>query len=104
MNRNPDFDPDPDSNPDFEVDRRRDRSSREVRDRLVGRTIRGVIARPGRAGEPPVVMMLQFEDGTAMEFVSPRSDRVLRAAVRASRTESKAARRAGPDQLALAAI
>lgn len=100
MNRNPEFDP----HSDLDVDRRRTRSSREVRDRLVGRTIRGVIARPGRAGEPPVVMMLQFEDGTAMEFVSPRSDRVLRAAVRGSRAESKAARQAGPDQLALAAI
>jgi hypothetical protein len=80
-------------------------SSREVRDRLVGQTIRGVIARPGRAGEPPVVMMLQFEDGTAIEFVSPRSDRVLRDAVRSGgRRRAGEADCGGPDQLALAAM
>ncbi len=80
------------------------RSSREVRDRLVGQTIRGVIARPGRSGEPAVVMMLQFDDGTAVEFVSPRSDRVLREAVRASRRRAGQGAHAGPDQLALAAM
>jgi len=79
-------------------------SSRDVRDRLVGQTIRGVIARPGRAGEPPVVMMLQFEDGTAIEFVSPRSDRVLRDAVRSGRRRAAGASHAGPDQLALAVM
>lgn len=79
-------------------------SSTEVRDRLVGQTIRGVIARPGRSGEPPVVMMLQFEDGTAVEFVSPRSDRVLRDAVRSSRRRAGTRSHPGPDQLALAVM
>jgi len=77
-------------------------SSREVRNGLVGRTIRSVIARPGRAGAPPMVMMLQFEDGSAVEFVSPRSDRVLREALRSSRRKQVAG--AGPDQLALAVM
>lgn len=56
-------------------------SSRQFRERVIGRTISGVIARPGRDGEPPVVMMLRFEDGSVVEFVSPRSDRLLKEAV-----------------------
>lgn len=55
--------------------------SRQFRERIVGRTISGVIARPGRDGEPPVVMMLRFEDGGVVEFVSPRSDRLLKDAL-----------------------
>jgi len=57
-------------------------TSRHIRDEIVGKTISGVIARPGRVGEPPIVMMLRFEDGSVVEFVSPRSDRLLRRAVR----------------------
>jgi len=81
-------------------------SSRAVRDRIVGRCISGVIARPGRAGEPPMVMMLQFEDGGVLEFVSPRSDRILKGALEHTRRrenyrQSQAAR---PDQLALAVM
>lgn len=57
-------------------------SSRRIRDEIVGKTISGVIARPGREGEPPVVMMMRFDDGSVVEFVSPRSDRLLRQAVR----------------------
>lgn len=57
-------------------------SSRHIRDEIVGKTISGVIARPGRKGEPPVVMMLRFEDGSVVEFVSPRSDNLLRRALR----------------------
>lgn len=56
-------------------------SSRQLRDQIVGKRISGVIARPGREGEPPVVMMLRFDDGSVVEFVSPRSDRLLRRAV-----------------------
>lgn len=56
-------------------------SSRQLRDQIVGKRISGVIARPGRAGEPPVVMMMRFDDGSVVEFVSPRSDRLLRRAV-----------------------
>ncbi|HMA98773.1 MAG TPA: hypothetical protein VKO38_04890 [Wenzhouxiangella sp.] len=53
-------------------------SPRELRNEIVGRTIAGVIARPGGAGEPPVVLMMRFDDGSVIEFVSPRSDRLLR--------------------------
>lgn len=80
-------------------------SSRAVRDQIVGKCIRGVIARPGRGGEPPTVMMLQFDDGSVFEFVSPRSDRILKHAI--EQTRRPARRRAsatGPDQLALAAM
>lgn len=56
-------------------------SSREFRDEIVGKRISGVIARPGRAGQPPVVLMLHFEDGSVVEFVSPRSDRLLKRVV-----------------------
>lgn len=75
------------------------RTSRGLRDDIVGKCIQGVIARPGRNGEPPVVMMLQFDDGSTLEFVSPRSDRLLRQAVeRTHRGRSGPA----PGQLALA--
>jgi len=57
------------------------KSSREFRDEIVGKRVSGVIARPGRRGEPPVVMMMRFDDGSVVEFVSPRSDRLLRRAV-----------------------
>jgi len=53
-------------------------SSREFRDRIVGKTITSVVAKPGRNGQPPVVLMMQFEDGSVVEFVSPRSDRLLK--------------------------
>ncbi|WP_376690424.1 hypothetical protein [Wenzhouxiangella sp. EGI_FJ10409] len=57
-------------------------SSSHIRDEIVGKTISGVIARPGRKGEPPVVMMMRFDDGSVVEFVSPRSDQLLRQAIR----------------------
>lgn len=59
-------------------------SPRELRDEIVGRTIAGVIARPGRTGEPPVVLMMRFDDGSVIEFVSPRSDRLLKRSLRSS--------------------
>ncbi|MFW5926603.1 MAG: hypothetical protein ACOCSR_00995 [Wenzhouxiangella sp.] len=58
-------------------------SSRELREQIVGKRISGVIARPGRGGEPPMVLMLRFDDGSVVEFVSPRSDRILRQALSA---------------------
>lgn len=58
--------------------------SRQLRDQIVGKRISAVIARPGRVGEPPMVMMMQFDDGSVVEFVSPRSDRLLRRAMSAS--------------------
>ena len=60
-------------------------SSRTVRDQMIGKCISGVIARPGRKGEPPMVMMMQFDDGSVLEFVSPRSDRVLKQAMQGTR-------------------
>lgn len=74
-------------------------TSRGLRDGIVGKCIEGVIARPGRKGEPPVVMMLRFDDGSTLEFVSPRSDRLLRQAVETTRSGRP---QTAPDQLALA--
>ena len=86
---------------------KRNHSSRAVRDQIVGKCISGVIARPGRTGEPPMVMMLQFEDGSVLEFVSPRSDNILKNAIEQTRRGGGAGGRrpAGcPDQLALAVM
>ncbi len=46
--------------------------SRQVREQLVGKRISGVIARPGR---PPTLLMLRFDDGSVMEFLSPSIER-----------------------------
>ncbi len=59
-----------------------DISSREFREQIVGKRISGVVARPGRAGQPPMVLMLRFDDGSVVEFVSPRSDQLLKRALR----------------------
>lgn len=61
---------------------RTEMSSREFRDEIVGKRISSVVARPGRAGQPPVVLMLHFDDGSVVEFVSPRSDQLLKRALR----------------------
>jgi len=45
-----------------------------------------------------MVMMLQFDDGSVLEFVSPRSDRILREAISQTRRKPPTC----PDQLALA--
>ena len=44
---------------------------------LVGKTITGVIATPGDGKEPHRIWMLQFSDGTHVEFVSPSARRRL---------------------------
>lgn len=79
--------------------------SRQFRERIIGRTISGVIARPGRDGEPPLVLMLRFDDGGVVEFVSPRSDQLLEEALRASGQGvpdwSKGARQEAGAQLSL---
>lgn len=81
------------------------RTSRSVRDQIVGKCISGVIARPGHRGEPPMVMMLQFDDGSVVEFVSPRSDRLLKNALQQTRRhEQRRSPLHCPDQLALAAM
>jgi len=86
------------------MDTTQTRSSRAVRNEIVGKCISGVIARPGRNGEPPMVMMLQFDDGSVVEFVSPRSDRVLKSAIDQTRRQGRAGSVPGPDQLALAVM
>jgi len=80
------------------------RSSRAVRNEIVGKCISGVIARPGHNGEPPMVMMLQFDDGSVVEFVSPRSDRVLKTALEQSRRRGRDRTSQSPGQLALAVM
>jgi len=42
---------------------------------LVGKTITGVVATPGRENSPHRIWMLQFSDGSHVEFVSPSARR-----------------------------
>ena len=42
---------------------------------LVGKTITGVVATPGKDNDPHKIWMLQFSDGTHVEFVSPTARR-----------------------------
>ena len=44
---------------------------------LVGKTITGVVATPGKQDDPRRIWMLQFSDGTHVEFVSPSARRRL---------------------------
>jgi len=44
---------------------------------LVGKTITGVVATPGETNDPRRIWMLQFSDGTHVEFVSPSARRRL---------------------------
>ncbi len=44
---------------------------------LVGKTITGVVATPGADNDPHRIWMLQFSDGTHVEFVSPSARRRL---------------------------
>jgi len=44
---------------------------------LVGKTISGVVATPGKDNDPHKIWMLQFSDGTHVEFVSPTARRRL---------------------------
>ena len=44
---------------------------------LVGKTISGIIAAPGTGDAPVSIWMLQFTDGTHVEFVSPSARRAL---------------------------
>jgi len=44
---------------------------------LVGKTITGVVATPGEDNDPHRIWMLQFSDGTHVEFVSPTARRRL---------------------------
>jgi hypothetical protein len=44
---------------------------------LVGKTITGVVATPGEGNDPHRIWMLQFSDGSHVEFVSPTARRRL---------------------------
>ena len=44
---------------------------------LVGKTITGVVATPGKDNDPRRIWMLQFSDGSHVEFVSPTARRRL---------------------------
>lgn len=44
---------------------------------MVGKTITGVVATQGGAGSPQRIWMLQFSDGSHVEFVSPSARRRL---------------------------
>ena len=44
---------------------------------LVGKTITGIVATPGEDNDPNRIWMLQFSDGTHVEFVSPTARRRL---------------------------
>jgi hypothetical protein len=44
---------------------------------LLGKTITGVVATPGKDNDPHRIWMLQFSDGTHVEFVSPSARRRL---------------------------
>ena len=44
---------------------------------LVGKTITGVVATPGKDNSPHRIWMLQFSDGSHVEFVSPSARRRL---------------------------
>ncbi len=62
---------------------------------LVGKTITGVIATPGKAGIPGKIWMLQFSDGSHVEFVSPTARRrLLRAGSTRKPVEKTAAKQA----------
>lgn len=73
------------------------------RNDLIGKTISGIIAAPGHDGGPDRVWMLQFTDGTHVEFVSPGARRALErsANVRGRRREQGAKPVANDLQLAL---
>jgi len=49
---------------------------------LVGKTITGVIASAGRHGPVRELWLLQFSDGTHVEFVSPGARKALRDAIK----------------------
>jgi hypothetical protein len=54
---------------------------------LIGKTITGVIATPGSDDGPARIWMLQFSDGSHVEFVSPSARRRL---IRAAGVPKKA--------------
>ncbi len=51
-----------------------------IKTNLLGKTISGVVAVQDRESEPAIIWMLQFSDGSHVEFVSPSAKRRLRTA------------------------
>ena len=56
---------------------------------LLGKTITGVVATSGKDNDPHRIWMLQFSDGSHVEFVSPTARRAL---IRATGGHKKAAK------------
>jgi hypothetical protein len=71
----------------------------KVNQDLIGKTITGVIAVTPPGEDVREIWMLQFSDGSHVEFVSPDAKRGLRRA--ASRKKAAFPRRPGALQLAL---
>ena len=75
---------------------------------LIGKTITGVIAVPGDTREqhagavppPNEIWMMQFSDGSYVEFVSPSARKGLRRSARRSSRHAQGSKNDGP-QLAL---
>lgn len=74
---------------------------------LIGKTITGVIASVTSRQSPREIWLLQFSDGTHVEFVSPASRRALRRSTErrgrgaGTNTERGARRAHEPGQLSL---
>ena len=66
---------------------------------LVGKTISGVVATPACEDGPLKIWMLQFTDGTHVEFVSPGARRALGKMTEQRRSRMRSAEKAG--QMAL---
>ena len=66
---------------------------------LVGKTISGIVAVQDRESDPIGIWMMQFTDGTHVEFVSPSARRRLKTITNGKNTGPK--RRVSEAQLAL---
>lgn len=66
---------------------------------IIGKTITGIISRPGRNGRKEVLLM-QFSDGSCFELVSPLARRLARS----SHRETEEAELAAPAQLSLGTL
>jgi hypothetical protein len=66
---------------------------------LVGKTISGIVAVQDRESDPIGIWMMQFTDGTHVEFVSPSARRRLKTITNGKNSSPK--RRVSEAQLAL---
>lgn len=65
-----------------------------VNEDLVGKTITGVIASHSQVDDLREIWVLQFADGSHVEFVSPGARKALRRAANQSKGQSQSQRRA----------